>query len=55
MKKLATLTPEENKAWEFAFSYYLDEGKDDDEADRLAWEDIQKEFPRLKDFDGCKP
>jgi hypothetical protein len=26
----------------------------DSEADSLAWSDVQKEFPRLRVFDGCE-
>lgn len=51
---LATLTPEENKAWDFAFAYYA-ETLDDDQAASMAWRDLQAEFPRLLKFDGCKP
>jgi hypothetical protein len=54
-KKLATLTPEEDKAWVFAFNYYLEEGKTENQADKMAWRDLKKEFPRLREFDGCKP
>ncbi len=42
-KKIAVLTPEENKAW-------------DEDADQSTWKDLQNEFPRLQEFDGwCKP
>jgi len=51
-KKLAVLTPEEDKAWETAFLFYQDEGWTDDEADENAWTDLQQTHPRLKAFDG---
>jgi hypothetical protein len=53
-KRLAEFTPEENHAWEFAFCFYLENGKTDLQADKLAWLDIVLEFPRLAKFDGCK-
>jgi hypothetical protein len=53
-RKLAVLTPAEEKAWQFAFEFYLDDGLTDDEADSLAWRDVQREFPRLRAFDGCR-
>ena len=54
-KKLATLNPTEDRAWGSYFSYYKDNGKTDDEADRLTWIDLSREFPRLTDYDGCLP
>jgi hypothetical protein len=53
-RKLAVLTPEEEKAWEFAFAFYVEDGLKDDEAGFSAWQDLQKEFPRLREFDGCE-
>ena len=50
--KVAKLTDEEETAWNFAFEFYLNEGKSNEEADELAWRDLQTEFPRLKGFDG---
>jgi hypothetical protein len=47
------LTAAEEKAWEHAFSYYLDQKKGQMKADKLAWRDLQKEFPRLKKYDGA--
>jgi hypothetical protein len=52
-KRLATLTLAEDSAWIFAFCLYLDDGKTDLQADRLAWRDLKLEFPRLKEFQGC--
>lgn len=55
-KRLATLTPYEDKCWVFAFRYHRDVGKQGDaEADRRAWRDIRREFPRLMRYDGCLP
>jgi hypothetical protein len=53
-KRIATLTPEENHAWEFAFCFHLDAGKTDLQADKLAWRDLRLAFPRLPQFDGCR-
>ena len=53
-RNLAVLTVREEKAWQWAFEFYVDEGLKDDEADSLAWVDVQKEFPRLRAFDGCE-
>ena len=51
-RRLATLTPQEDKVWVAYFTHYVDiEGKSDEEADRLAWHDLCREFPRL----GAKP
>lgn len=52
MKKLAKLSSWEEKSWEHAFTYYLNKGKTDEQADQLAWKDMLKEFPRLNKFDG---
>jgi len=51
----ATLTAKEDKAWTYAMNYYLDQGKTDLQADKLAWRDMQKDFPRLRKFDGATP
>jgi len=53
-KKLAQLTVEEERAKEKAMDFYRYTGKSEVEADRLAWADIQKQFPRLKDYDGAE-
>jgi hypothetical protein len=53
-RKIATLTSEENHAWEFAFCFYLEDGKSDLQADRLAWRDLVLEFARLKKHDGSR-
>jgi hypothetical protein len=54
-RRLATLTAYEDHCWVFAFCFYLDDGKADLAADRLAWRDMCLEFPRLRKYDGCKP
>jgi hypothetical protein len=53
-KRIATLKPEENHAWEFAFCFHLDDGKTDLQADKLAWRDLLSEFPRLGKYAGCR-
>jgi hypothetical protein len=47
-KKLTQLTVEEDRARERAVDFYRYVGKSDVEAERLAWADIEKVFPRLK-------
>lgn len=49
---IATLSPYEDKCWVFAFNYYLDRGKTEPQADKLAWRDLQLEFPRLRGYEG---
>jgi hypothetical protein len=51
-KNLATLTPEEEKAWQFAFWFWKDCGMTNARADHNTWEDLQAGFPRLRQFDG---
>jgi len=53
-RKLAVLTIAENAAWEKAFCFHVDSGMSDARADRATWKDIQKEFPRLRNFQGCR-
>lgn len=53
--RLATLTPDEDVAWENAFVCSKDAGMTDMEADAQAWSEVQREFPRLREFDGCQP
>ena len=56
-KKPAQLTLEEERAREKAIDFYRYIGKTDVEATRLAWQDVQKAFPRLREYDieqsGC--
>jgi hypothetical protein len=53
-KRLAKLTPEEDKVWTDFFSWYVDSGWTDNKAGRLAWIDLVQVFPRLKDYDGAE-
>lgn len=53
-KRKALLTAEEDRAWTRAFEFYVNEGNSDARADRLAWKDVQQQFPRLKAFSGAK-
>ncbi len=53
-KRIAKLNPKENHAWEFAFCFHLEDGNSDAKADRLAWKDLQADFPRLKKYQGCR-
>jgi len=48
------LTIEEERAREKAVDFYRYVGKSEVEADRLAWEDIKKEFPRLRESGACQ-
>ncbi len=50
-RKVCKLKPSEDKAWEKAYVFYLDEGESDSKAGKLAFKDLVTEFPRLK---GCK-
>jgi hypothetical protein len=49
--ELLRLTLPEEHARERALDFYRYTGKSEVEAKRSAWEDIQKEFPRLREFD----
>ena len=51
---LAQLTTEEERARERALDFYRYVGKSEVDADRLAWADIQKGFPRLNGYDGAE-
>ena len=53
-KKVAKLTVDEDKAWVFAFCFYKDKGYSDLRADASAWLDMKLDFPRLRNFDGCR-
>lgn len=48
---LTQLTIEEKRAREKAIDFYRYVGKSEAEAQRLAWADVQKEFPRLQKCD----
>ena len=54
-RKLATLTPLEDKRWEQLFSHNVNSGMNDRAADEEAWQGLCEEFPRLRKYDGCKP
>ena len=54
-KKLARLSPQEDRSWVIAFCYYLDDGCSDLKSDKLAWRDVCEEFQRLKKYGGCLP
>lgn len=56
-RKLAKLTAEECKAWDFAYAMYADPistPKQDKHAAEMAWADMQQDFPRLRKYDGAK-
>ena len=53
-RKLAILNSAEEKAWEHAFRFHVNTGLSDTRAANSAWRDLQKEFPRLRLFDGCR-
>jgi hypothetical protein len=48
------LTIEEERAREKAVDFYRYVGKSEADADRLAWEDIKREFPRLRESAACQ-
>jgi hypothetical protein len=50
------LNPEQEKAWQIEFEFALDDNNGDQEiADRVAWEELCKLYPELKQFDGILP
>ena len=53
-RRLAVLSPYEDKCWVFAFCFYLDQGRSDRVADKFAWRDLQREFVRLLKYEGCR-
>ena len=55
-RKLAKLTAVEERAWEHAWRYHAIDGKQgQDRAANRAWRDLQREFPRLREYDGARP
>jgi hypothetical protein len=55
-RKLARLNAAEEHVWEHAFRYHVIDGKQgQDRAAYLAWRDLQREFPRLREYDGARP
>lgn len=47
VKKPPQLTAEEERAREKALDFYRYTGKSEEDARRLSWADIQKQFPHL--------
>jgi hypothetical protein len=52
--RTATLTPREDAHWIKAFEAAMGHRPDTRRADRHAWTEVQRAFPRLRAFDGCK-
>ena len=52
MHSRVRLSAEEEQARQKSLDFYRYVGKDNPEASRLAWADIQKQFPRLKEYEG---
>jgi hypothetical protein len=50
MKKPPQLTRQEERARETALDFYRYTGKSEEDANRLAWADLKKEFPRLSQY-----
>lgn len=50
INKPPQLTAQEERAREKALDFYRYTGKSEEDARRLAWADIQKEFPRLSKY-----
>ena len=54
-KRRARLTVYEDYCWVHAFCFYTDNSYTGLQADKRAWRDMCREFPRLRGFDGCLP
>lgn len=55
-RKLARLNAAEEKFWQTAFAYHQEVGKQGQErAAARAWRDLQRDFPRLRKYQGCLP
>jgi hypothetical protein len=52
-RKLAKLTPEEDKVWVTLFAIAINGGASSRDADREAWEGLCEQFPELKEYDGA--
>jgi hypothetical protein len=52
-RRLARLTPDEDKWWVFLFCYFLDDEFSDAEADARTWIEMCDLFPRLRGYGGC--
>jgi len=50
----AKLTAAEDAFWTKAFSSYVNSGKSEAAADRLAWKETREQFPRLRAFSGAR-
>ena len=55
LKNKATLTAEEDAAWENTFCDAINSGMSEAKADAFIWAQMQDAFPRLRQFDGCTP
>ena len=53
-KRIATLSAAEDALWGKAFSAAVGYGLSDSKASADAWKELQRVFPRLRKFDGCK-
>jgi len=53
--RLAQFTEAEEKAWQHAFTFYVDQGMPETQADAAAWVELQVQFPRLRAYDGAEP
>jgi hypothetical protein len=51
-RRLATLTPEQDKIWQSLFAIAANDGATDEQADRSAWEGLVEQFPELAQYDG---
>lgn len=56
-KRLARLTPEEDRVWTVYFNWFTENRKDNrpSRADKYAWDMLLIEFPRLRKYDGALP
>lgn len=52
--KTVVLAPEEDKKWEEIFSFHINDGKTDEEADRLTFDELKSIYPRLKNYSKIK-
>lgn len=51
VSRIAELTKEEDKYWQKVFSQAMNEGVSEMNADKQAFQETKKKFPRLKKFD----
>lgn len=45
---VAKLAPEQSQDWEYYLNWYRNNGWVGDEAERLAWRDLIKKYPKLE-------